>query len=184
MRSEILSRIHSGHQRILSCLRKAKDIVFWPGMNSEIKALVERCAVCAEFQAKNASQPMQSHQIPDRPWSKVATDLFTVSGKNYITIVDYFSDFVEVSEPEGTTSQAVIQVLKEQFSRHGIPDTVVSDNGPQFSSQEFYEFSLTWEFNHVTSSPHYQSQMVKRNLQLKRSNSCSRKQNEMAKIPG
>jgi len=42
----------------------------------------------AEFQAKNASQPMQSHQIPDRPGSKVATDLFTVSGKNYITIVD------------------------------------------------------------------------------------------------
>lgn len=155
MRSEILSRIHSSHQGIMSCLRKAKDIVFWPGMNSEIKALVERCTVCAEFQAKNASQPMQSHQIPDRPWSKVATDLFTVSGNNYITIVDYFSDFVEVSELEDTTSHAVIQVLKEEFSRHGIPDTVISDNGPQFSSQEFHEFSLTWEFNHVTSSPHY-----------------------------
>ena len=104
MRSEILSRIHSSHQGIVSCLRKAKDIVFWPGMNSEIRALVERCSICAEFQAKNASQPMQSHQIPDRPWSKVATDLFTVSGNNYITIVDYFSDFVEVSELEDTTS--------------------------------------------------------------------------------
>ena len=34
MRSEILSRIHSSHQGIVSCLRKAKDIVFWPGMNS------------------------------------------------------------------------------------------------------------------------------------------------------
>ena len=98
---------------------------------------------------------MQYHQIPDRPWSKVATDLFTVSGKNYITVVDYFSDFVEVSELEGTTSQAVIQVRKEQFSRHGIPDIVVSDNGPQFSSQEFHEFSVTLEFNHVTSSPHH-----------------------------
>ena len=155
MRSEILSRIHSSHQGVASCLRKAKDIVFWPGMKSEVKALVERCPVCGEFQAKNASQPMQSHQIPDRPWSKVATDLFTLSGKNYITVVDYFSDFVEVSELEGTTSHAVIQVLKEQFSRHGIPDTVVSDNGSQFSSQEFHEFSLAWEFNHVTSSPHH-----------------------------
>ena len=141
--------------RLRSCLRKAKDIVFWPEMNSEIKALVERCSICAEFQANNASQPMQSHQIPDRPWSKVATDLFTVSGNNYITIVDYFSDFVEVSELEDTTSHSVIQVLKEQFSRHGIPDTVLSNNGPQFSSQEFHEFSLTWEFNHVTSSPHH-----------------------------
>ena len=76
MRSEILSRIHSSHQGIVSCLRKAKDIVFWPGMNSEVKALVERCSICAEFQAKNASQPMQSHQIPDRPWGKVATYFF------------------------------------------------------------------------------------------------------------
>ena len=124
-------------------------------MNSEVKALVERCAVCAEFQARNASQPMQSHQLTDRPWSKVATDLFTVSGKNYLTVVEYYSDFVEVSELEDTTSRAVIQVLKEQFSRHGIPDTVVSDNGSQYSSHEFHEFSLSWEFNHVISSPHY-----------------------------
>ena len=155
MRPEMLSRIHSSHQGVASCLRKAKDIVFWPGMNSEIKALVERCSTCAEFQARNASQPMQSHEIPTFPWSKVATDLFTLSGKNYITVVDYFSDFVEVTELEDTTSRAVIQALKEQFSRHGIPDTVVSDNGSQYSSQEFHEFSLSWEFNHVTSSPHY-----------------------------
>ena len=130
----MLSRIHSSHQGVASCLRNAKDIVFWPGMNSEVKVLVERCAVCAEFQARNASQPM-SHQLPDRPWSKVATDLFTVSGKNYLTVVDYYSDFVEVSELEDSTSRAVIQVLKEQFSRHGIPDTVVSDNGSQSQSR-------------------------------------------------
>ena len=118
--------------------------------------LVERCSICAELQAKNASQPMQSHQIPDRPWSKVATDLFTFSyitiTVSYITIVDCFSDFVEL---EDTTLHPVIQVLKEQFVRQGIPDTVVADNGPQFSSQEFHEFSLTLEFNHVTSSPHH-----------------------------
>ena len=148
MRPEMLSRIHSSHQGVASCLRKAKYILFWPGMNSEIKALVE-------FQARNASQPMQSHQIPTFPWSKVATDFFTLSGKNYITVVDYFSDFVEVTELEDTTSHAVIQALKEQFSRHGIPDTVVLDNGSQYSSQEFHEFSLSWEFNHVTGSPHH-----------------------------
>jgi len=155
MRPEMLSRIYSSHQGVASCLRKAKDIVFCPGMNSEIKALVKRCSTCAEFQARNASQPIQSHKIPTFPWSKVATDLFTLSEKNYIMVVDYFSDFVEVTELKDTTSRAVIQALKEQFSRRGIPDTVVLDNGSQYSSQEFHEFSLSWEFNHVTSSPHY-----------------------------
>jgi len=70
-------------------------------------------------------------------------------------VVDYYSDFAEMSEVEDTTSHAVIQVLKEQFSRHGIPDTVVSNNGSHYSSQEFREFSFNWEFNHVTSSPHH-----------------------------
>ena len=46
---EMFSRIHSNHQGIGSCLRNAKDIVFWPGMNSEIKAVVERCSVHADF---------------------------------------------------------------------------------------------------------------------------------------
>ena len=100
MRPERLSRIHSSHQGIASCLRKAKEIVFWLGTNSEIKAVVERCSVCAEFQAKNAGQPIRSHKVSDRPWRKVATDLFTVN----ITLVDYFPDFVEVDELEDTTS--------------------------------------------------------------------------------
>ena len=52
------------------------------------------------------------------PWSKVTTDLFTVNGNNYITLVDSFSDFVEVDEFENTISHAVIQVLKQHFSRH------------------------------------------------------------------
>ena len=66
MRPEMLLRIHSSRQEIASCPRKAKDMVSWPGMNSEIKAIVEKCSVCAEFPAKNACQPMQSHEVPDR----------------------------------------------------------------------------------------------------------------------
>ena len=65
--------------------------------------------------------------------------------------MNYFSDIIEVSELQDTTSTLVIQALKEHFSGHGI---LVSDNGSQFSSQEFHEFSLSWEFSQVTSSPH------------------------------
>ncbi len=42
--------------------------------------------------------------------------------------------------------------LKAHFSRHGIPDTVISDNGPQLDSREFNSFAREWEFEHVTSS--------------------------------
>uniref|UniRef100_A0A3Q1F5U6 Integrase catalytic domain-containing protein n=1 Tax=Acanthochromis polyacanthus TaxID=80966 RepID=A0A3Q1F5U6_9TELE len=57
-----------------------------------------------------------------------------------------------------TTSKGVITAMKSIFVRHGIPDIVISDNGPQYASEEFRSFPESWEFTHVTSSPgHAQS---------------------------
>ena len=53
-----------------------------------------------------------------------------------------------------TTSRSIIKALKELFARYGVPDFMVSDNGPQFSSVEFTAFAKTWNFDHKTS-PHY-----------------------------
>jgi len=44
-------------------------------------------------------------------------------------------------------------VLKGMFSRYGVPDIVVSENGPQFASAEFTKFAKQWHFEHVTVSP-------------------------------
>ena len=55
----------------------------------------------------------------------------------------------------GTTSRSIINAMKSVFSRHGIPGVIFSDNGPQFSAAEFAEFAQTWEFQHLTSSPHF-----------------------------
>ena len=45
--------------------------------------------------------------------------------------------------------------MKSIFAQHGIPEIVISDNGPQFASKEFAEFAAKWEFSHITSSPRY-----------------------------
>ena len=89
-------------------------------MSSEIKEVVSQCSVCAEFQPKNHKEPMQTSKVPDRPWSRVAIDLFTLYKKEYVVLVDYYSDFVEVQEIADTTSSTIRQFLKEQFSRQGI----------------------------------------------------------------
>ena len=155
MRSEIILRSHASHLGIEACLRKARDVVFWPGMNSEIKEAVSKCSVCADFQVRNPKEPMQTPKVPDRTWSRVAVDMFTLERKEYIVLVDYYSDFIEVQELSDATFATVTQFLKEQFSRHGIPDVLVSDNGPQLTSHEFSTFAREWEFRHVTSSPHH-----------------------------
>ena len=155
LRPEVKSKIHSSHLGVEACLRKARDTVFWPGMNAEVKDQIKQCSICNEFQAKNQKLPMQSHDLPDRPWSRVAADQFTLHGKEYIVLVDFYSDFLEVQKLEENTSSSVIEFFKEQFSRHGIPDTLATDNAPQFTSHEFHQFSVDWGFTHISSSPHH-----------------------------
>ena len=84
----------------------------------------------------------------------VGVDLFELNKVNYLLLVDYFSRYPEVIKLSATTSAAVINVMSI-FARHGIPETVRSDNGPQFSAEEFTRFSNSFGFQHVTSSPRY-----------------------------
>ena len=83
----------------------------------------------------------------------MAADLFHLNGANYLVVVDYFSRYPEVQKLNSTTSNTVITLLKSIFARFGIPETFVSDNGPQFASQSFKDFADTYSFQHVTSSP-------------------------------
>ena len=68
---------------------------------------------------------------------------------------DYFSRYQEVVKLNSTTSKRVIEALKSIFARHGTPETLISDNGPQYSAVEMKDFASTYVFEHVTSSPHY-----------------------------
>jgi len=97
----------------------------------------------------------KAHPIPTHPWERVGTDLFEANGKHYLILVDYYSNFVEIDELRDTTNKQVINHCKCQFARHRIPNTLMSDNGPQFSSAKFCQFSITYQFKHITSSPQY-----------------------------
>ena len=153
MRQDLLMKVHAGHSGINSCLRRARDLIFWPGMSNDIREYLTACDTCASSPPNQAPEPIYSHAVPDRPWEKVGTDLFHIEGRNYLVTVDYFSQFVEVDYLTETTSQMVVSKLKGQFARHGIPDVVVSDNGPQFASSHFAQFAKTWHFDHQPSSP-------------------------------
>ena len=71
-------------------------------------------------------------------------------------MVDYFSNFFELMRLSSSTrTKCVIDAMRSQFARHGVPEVVMSDNGPQFSCGVFREFAQRWDFEHVTSSPRY-----------------------------
>ena len=134
---------------------RARDVLFWPGMCKEFEKMVEKCTTCQEYRIAQQKEPLLPHDLPMRPWERVATDLFVWNNTNYVLVVDYYSNYFEIAQLANTRSTTAIQHIKLIFARHGIPEMIISDNGPQYSSEEFHQFSTTWGFVHKTSSPTY-----------------------------
>ena len=85
----------------------------------------------------------------------VAQDLFTWNKKDYLITVDYYNDYWELDEFADATSLTTIDSTKMHFAQYGVPDRVITDNGPQFRSQEYERFTSKWKFEHITSSPYH-----------------------------
>ena len=115
---------------------------------------MEQCKECAKEAPKNR-EPLIVTSLPNYPWQMVGVDLFELNKDHYLLIVDYFSRYPEVIQLTSTTSAAVVKVMKSIFSRNGVPEVVRSDNGPQFSAEEFAKFASSYGFQHVSSNPRY-----------------------------
>jgi predicted aspartyl protease len=154
MQAEMLRRIHSGHLGITKCKARARGAVWWPGIMGDVKCYVEACSTCAKHRV-NRAEPMIISEMPARPWQVVALDFCMYEGKSYLVLQDYFSRYLEVVKMSALTSAATIRVLKGIFASHGTPEKLVTDCGPQLTSQEFTMFASEWGFRIRTSSPEY-----------------------------
>ena len=155
MRLEMLDLLHDGHFGIQRMRERAIRSVYWPGISAQIAEMVKNCRICAKNKPERA-EPLKPTPLPDRPWKKVGADLFQIRGSNYLVVVDYYSRYIEMAKLDrNTTSSNVIIHLKSIFARHGIPEVLVSDNGPQLVNKEMDTFSMEYNFVHVTSSPRF-----------------------------
>jgi hypothetical protein len=138
LQQEMLTKIHISHLGPEANTRKAKDVMYWPGMSSQIKDHHSNCSLCNEYLTKQGKEPLISHPIPDRPWSRLGMDLFHHQSDNFLVLVDYYSDYWELDKlEENTKSRTIIECCKRNFARHDIPDVIVQDGGPQLDSEEF-----------------------------------------------
>ena len=149
-------KLHTSHQRTEKTKLSARTSVFWRNLNRDIDDLTHSCAVCQEFQSKQSKEPLIPTEVPARPWHTVGTVLFLFDDDEYLIITDYYSKYPFLRKiPRGqSNSKTVVNLTKQIFSEHGIPQIVRSDNGPHFQGH-YPEFALEYGFQHVTSSPHY-----------------------------
>ncbi|XP_052276600.1 uncharacterized protein K02A2.6-like [Dreissena polymorpha] len=157
MRTETLKAIHKSHLGVVNCKKRARELVFWPGMNKQIEDLIGKCSACLMHRKMSQKEPMIIQPVPELPWSKVGMDLCELEGNNYLIIVDFFSNFIEVAPLQrDTRTSTILKHIKQNVARYGIMDSIISDNGPQFTSAEFREFIEKYGITHITSSPLHQ----------------------------
>ena len=156
LRAEILERIHTGHQGRERCKRLARNAVFWSRINQDINMIVDKCLKCLKQRNNPQRDSLRSHTIPNRAWQKIGIDMFSFAGKRHHIIVDYFSKWVEVAEvPRNAISNDIIMHLDDVFSRFGLPECIMSDGDPLYTSSRFKTFCVNNEIDHDFSSARY-----------------------------
>jgi transposase InsO family protein len=145
---EILSMAHKGHPGIVRMKRKIRETYWWPGFNRSIESKVKYCGECQASSKSVPPEPVLDTHLPNPkdPWQMISMDIvgpfanIPEHQKFLLSLVDHFSGYPEVKPTGKITSHVIITWLKELFARYGAPASLLSDNGPQFVSEEFDAF--------------------------------------------
>ena len=155
VRTELMSVAHASHIGIEGCLRRMRECLYWPRMTTQVKDYISKCDICLSHRSAPPREPLQQHDFVARPWSKIGADLCQLHGRTLLVVCDYYSNFFEVARLNTVTTRSVVREFLPMFARFGLPDVLVTDNGPQFASAEFAVFARKKGITHLTSSPHY-----------------------------
>lgn len=142
-RQQMTELVHKGHMGIEKCKRRARDVMYWPYMNRDIEMRYSAVRFVNNTY-KQQKEPLLPHFKLCELWRKVGADLFKLNRKDYLVVMDYYSNYTEFALLTNTSAKHLISHLKTIFARHGIPVTLVSDNGPQFSGLTFRVCKAVW----------------------------------------
>ena len=148
LRQQVLQLAHEGHPGVVRMKQKCRGTIWWPGVDKDIEAYVRHCEACIISGKSLQPRPAQLHAIewPSEPWRKIAIDIageFQVAPSHQrflVVVVDLHSKWPEVMMCGTVTTTNVIEFLTSLFSRFGLVDEIISDNGRQFVSAEFQQF--------------------------------------------
>ncbi|KAK3773179.1 hypothetical protein RRG08_013764 [Elysia crispata] len=155
-RQRMLKELHKNHQGMNKTKAIARSYVYWLNLDRDIETMVNECEACAKVKNNPIAAPAFVWTFPSNPWERIHIDFAEYQGLKYLLLIDAFSKWPEII-PMKTTTAEKTDVLRQIFAIHGLPTTLVSDNGPPFTSCEFENFLTTNGIKHITSQPYQPS---------------------------
>ena len=149
------NKSHGGFHKTLQRLRQ---LYFWPGMAKQVKEYVSKCDTCKNNKSYTqiSRPPMGGETITDRPFQRLYIDFLgpyprSKSGNAYIFIIlDHMSKFVFLKPMAKADAKNVVKFLiSEVFHKFGVPESIFSDNGKQFTSKCFASMVENYGVRHL-----------------------------------
>jgi transposase InsO family protein len=156
LRQAVMSMLHDGHPGVVAMRELARFSVWWPQIDIAVENYVKSCQSCQAARSQEPLVPLFAWNVPEEPWSRIHIDYAgPFRNKMWLVIVDAFTKWIEVIPMSTTTSEATARALRQVFAHFGFPRSLVSDNGPQFTSEEFAHFMKSNNITHMKSTPYH-----------------------------
>ena len=165
---EVLQKAHdcmmSGHLGVKKTADRVLSNFFWPGLSGDVTRFCQSCDICQKTVKKGSVMkvPVQETPLIDTPFKRCAVDLVgpihppSEKGHRYIlTLVDYATRYPEAVPLKNIDSATVAEALLDIYSRLGIPEEVISDQGTQFISDYMKEFTRLLGMRQLPTSPYH-----------------------------
>ncbi|XP_075732178.1 uncharacterized protein K02A2.6 isoform X2 [Rhipicephalus microplus] len=153
-RDRLLKLLHETHQGSSGMKAVARSKFWWPRLDRDIEALSAGCTNCAQNMPMPAAAPPVNWPKTNEKWSRLHVDFAgPIAGKMILVAVDAHTKWIEAVPVKHATTTSTITCLRAMFSRFGVPRTIVSDNGTQFSSQDFATFVAKNNIMHLKTAP-------------------------------
>ena len=154
--NKVLTLLHEQHVGISRMKGLARCYVWWPHLDIDIERTTKMCPQCELYKNNPPKAPLHPWDWPDRPWQRLHMDFAgPFLGKMYLIIVDAHSKWIEVKIMNKINANETEAELRDVFSTFGLPDTIVTDNGPTWTSEKFQNFMNANGVEHITSAPYH-----------------------------
>uniref|UniRef100_A0A803JEW5 Gypsy retrotransposon integrase-like protein 1 n=1 Tax=Xenopus tropicalis TaxID=8364 RepID=A0A803JEW5_XENTR len=154
-RHRLLHELHEGHPGVNRMKARARGYLWWPGLDQDIEIFVSQCTACASVQNQPPTAPLHPWTWATSPWERIHIDYAEINQQTFLVVIDSYSKWLEVLPTKTSTSEKTITLLRNLFASYGLPKELVSDNGPQFTSQEFQYFLKQNGIRHKLTPPYH-----------------------------
>lgn len=153
-RKVILQDLHRSHFGIVKTKALARSYLWWPKLDSDIETMIKNCLPCKLTQTSPEKSALISWRPTQKAWSRIHFDyLGPIKGFYFLIIIDSFSKWPEIFKTKSTTASFTVNKFREIFSRFGMADVIVSDNGTQFTAELFCNFMKMNRIQHILIAP-------------------------------